>query len=82
MPPFTTDRWRLLSPYLDEALQMDADERSVWLASITARDTALAADLQILLAEHDTVNASRFLERPVRGPLDAIVEKALKKPAT
>jgi hypothetical protein len=80
VPPFTIDRWRLLSPYLDEALQMDTDERTTWLASIVARDASLAADLQMLLAEHDTLNASRFLERPVRGPLDEIAERALKKP--
>jgi hypothetical protein len=70
MPPLSTDQWRLLSPYLDEALGMDADERAAWLASMVARDASLAADLQLLLAEHDTLNASRFLERPLRHDYD------------
>ncbi len=70
MPPFSTERWRRLSPYLDEALEMTVAERAAWLASLFERDASLAADLQTLLAEHDTVSASRFLERPLRNDLD------------
>ena len=33
MPPISPDRWRALSPYLDEALEIAADERAAWLAS-------------------------------------------------
>jgi len=31
MPPFNADRWRVLSPYLDEALEIAPDERADWL---------------------------------------------------
>ena len=65
MPPISPDRWRTLSPYLDEALEMADAERVAWLASIRARDTTLATDLQILLAEQDAVHTSGFLERAV-----------------
>jgi eukaryotic-like serine/threonine-protein kinase len=65
MPPLNADRWRTLSPYLDEALEMTTRDRAAWLASISARDAALAADLKVLLAEHDVVHESRFLETPV-----------------
>jgi serine/threonine protein kinase/tetratricopeptide (TPR) repeat protein len=65
MAPLSGDRWRALSPYLDEALELPTADRAAWLASIFARDTGLAVDLQTLLAEHDRVHASRFLEQAV-----------------
>ena len=68
MPPFNADRWRVLSPYLDEALDIDPDERADWLASIAARDSVLADDLRSMLAQHRTVHESRFLERTVLDP--------------
>ena len=68
MPPFNADRWRVLSPYLDEALEIAPDERADWLASIAARDAALANDLRSMLAQHRTVHESRFLEGVVLDP--------------
>jgi tetratricopeptide (TPR) repeat protein len=65
MAPLSPDRWRALSPYLDEALEIPTGGRGAWLASIFARDPRLAADLQKLLAEHDVVHESGFLEEPV-----------------
>ena len=62
MTPLTPDRWRALSPYLDEALAMPADDRAAWLADIRARDVALAADLESLLADHEELQGSPFLE--------------------
>jgi serine/threonine protein kinase len=62
VPPLSPDRWRALSPYLDEALEITADRRAVWLASICARDAALGADLERLLTEHAALQQSRFLE--------------------
>jgi eukaryotic-like serine/threonine-protein kinase len=65
MPLFSPDRWRAVSPYLDEALEIAAEQRAEWLAAIRERDAALAADLQSLLADHDALNRSDFLERAV-----------------
>jgi serine/threonine protein kinase/Tfp pilus assembly protein PilF len=65
MPRLSADRWRTLSPFLDEALEIANGERAAWLASIRARDAVLAADLQLLLSEHDALNESRFLEGTV-----------------
>ena len=62
MPPLTPDRWRALSPYLDEALAMPAHNRAAWLADIRARDAALASDLESLLADHEELQESLFLE--------------------
>jgi eukaryotic-like serine/threonine-protein kinase len=63
--PLSTDRWRALSPYLDEALGVRTRNRGAWLESIFARDAGLARELQKLLAASDVIQGSRFLEEPV-----------------
>ena len=68
MPPFNADRWRVLSPYLDEALEIAPDERHACLSSIATRDATLADDLRKMLAQHRTVHQSGFLERAVLDP--------------
>jgi hypothetical protein len=65
-PPFSRDRWRALSRYLDEALETAPDRRAAWLAAICARDPALGADLTRLLAELEELQGSAFLERGLR----------------
>ena len=62
MPPISPERWRALSPYLDEALEIEAAEQDAWLASISARDPALANDLRSILSGHKAVHDSGFLE--------------------
>ena len=68
MPPISPDRWRVLSPYLDQGLELSPDRRAVWLASIGARDAALAAELQAMLSEHEAVHKEGFLDRAVLDP--------------
>jgi serine/threonine protein kinase/tetratricopeptide (TPR) repeat protein len=63
VPSLSPDRWRALSPYLDEALEITGDRRAAWLAAIRARDAALGADLETLLAEHEDLQEAGFLER-------------------
>jgi serine/threonine protein kinase/tetratricopeptide (TPR) repeat protein len=60
--PISADRWRALSPYLDEALDIDAAQRGEWLAAVSARDPRLADDLRSILAGHKAVHDSGFLE--------------------
>jgi serine/threonine protein kinase/tetratricopeptide (TPR) repeat protein len=67
--PVSPERWRVLSPYLDEALDVDVGQRGAWLAGIRSRDPQLAAELQMLLAEHQAINDTGFLEGSIR--LDA-----------
>jgi eukaryotic-like serine/threonine-protein kinase len=71
MPPINPDRWRVLSPYLDQALEIAADQHGAWLAALAARDSALAADLQAILSRHRAVHESHFLERAVLDPSTA-----------
>jgi serine/threonine-protein kinase len=62
MLPLSPDRWRVLSPYLDEALTMTRESRAAWLAAIRARDAALGADLERLLDEQEELRHSQFME--------------------
>jgi serine/threonine-protein kinase len=57
----------VLSPYLDEALALTDAHRATWLAAIAERDAALGAELESLLADHQHLQQSGFLEkaRPV-----------------
>jgi serine/threonine protein kinase/Tfp pilus assembly protein PilF len=71
------DRWRAVSPYLNEALEIASDERAAWLASIHARDAALADDLRTLLADHAALHESGFLERAVPLPSHAALSSSL-----
>src|SRR6185295_17199047 len=77
MPALNPDRWREVSPYLDEALEIAAEKRAAWLASIRAQDAALGEDLRALLEEHDAVHESRFLERAVPLPSHAAFSASL-----
>ena len=51
MPPLSAERWRAISPYLDQALDLPTADRAAWLESICARDAGLAVDLQTILAD-------------------------------
>ncbi len=62
MPPLSKERWRLASPALDAALDLPPEERAPFLATLRARDAALADDVADLLAKHDALARERFLE--------------------
>jgi len=59
------DRWQVVSPHLDRALDMTGEERAVWLAALRRDDPALAEDLEALLAESRALAKERFLEESV-----------------
>jgi hypothetical protein len=56
--------WHVASPYLDRALEMQDDERELWLASLAAEDPSLAELLRRLLEEQRALAAEHFLEQP------------------
>src|SRR5712692_5390571 len=62
MPAFSPEHWRVLSPYLDQALDISPEEREPWLASLREQNPALAAVLQTLLKEHHALGDERFLQ--------------------
>jgi len=62
-------RWKVLSRYLDEVLDLSSADRPGWLASLRTRDTVLADELEKLLAAYGRVEVEGFLERdPARWP--------------
>jgi len=72
MSTFSPEQWRILGPYLEQALEMGDRERAGWLASIRERDSTLAAQLASLLDEHERLSQEGFLENspaaPTNGP--------------
>ena len=72
MSPISPERWRALSPYLDQALELAADQRGDWLRGISARDAALASDLQAMLTQHDVVHEEKFMDRALLDPRSAL----------
>jgi hypothetical protein len=59
---FHGERWREISAHLDQALELSAEERPVWLETVRKKTPALAADLQDLLAEQQVLGKEGFLE--------------------
>ena len=68
MAPISPERWRALSPYLDQALDVPTAERAAWLAAITARDAGLGSELRAMLAQHDVADTDGFLDGAVLDP--------------
>jgi serine/threonine-protein kinase len=68
MSTFDPERWRILSPYLDQILDLPEDERAGWLAEQGKRDPELAADLQGLLDEHRALDGEQFLASGFGAP--------------
>jgi hypothetical protein len=51
MSKLSPDQWPVLSPRLDEALEMTEDQRSTWLSSLQTVNPILASQLELLLDE-------------------------------
>jgi len=62
MSKLSPDQWQALSPYLDRALELEDDDRSAWLAELRSESPAIAAQLEMLLAEQRALNQEGFLE--------------------
>jgi eukaryotic-like serine/threonine-protein kinase len=62
------DRWRVLAPLLDHALDLTGPERETWLAALRARAPHDASELERLLADDATGwLATTHRERSLRG---------------
>jgi eukaryotic-like serine/threonine-protein kinase len=59
------DRWQVVSPLLDRALELSVDERVGWLASLREKDPVLAAEVEALLEDARALDSKGFL---VHGP--------------
>jgi hypothetical protein len=57
--------WRLVSPLLDRALDLDSEGREGFLVQVRVERPELAALLEDLLAEYERVVREGFLETPL-----------------
>jgi serine/threonine-protein kinase len=62
MTRFSHENWPLLSPLLDEALELPPEAREAWLASHRITHPSLAAELEALLTGEDEVEREGFLD--------------------
>jgi serine/threonine protein kinase/tetratricopeptide (TPR) repeat protein len=81
MPRLDPDRWRLLTPHLDAALELTGPERARWLASLRARDPALADELHPLIAEYEALERENFIADVPEPPAESPVGSPAESPA-
>ena len=65
------DRWSAIAPHLDQALELEGEQRRAFLTSLREAHPALAADLELLLSENDDLAQRRFLEEAPPQPPQA-----------
>ena len=71
------DRWRVVSPHLERALDLPDEERGPWLASLREEDADLADDLAALLERHATLERQGFLEGAAPTPAPSLAGQTL-----
>jgi len=62
MSTVSPEQWRLLAPYLEQALEMSDEERAAWLDSFRKREPVLGVQLTSLLKEHEQLTEEGFLK--------------------
>ncbi len=68
--------WRQVSPYLDEALELEPEARAPWLAALEKAQPQVARELRELLTLHAANRASGFMERsPLSDEVSLIGQK-------
>jgi serine/threonine protein kinase len=68
MAVITRERWRVLEPLLDHALDLSSDEQTAWLADLRTTSPELAADLVSLLSGESAADLGGFLLEPLDVP--------------
>jgi len=63
------ERWLLVSPHLDQALELSGEERRRYLDGVASEDPALAADLELLLGEEPALHDEKYLEHDAQDLL-------------
>jgi tetratricopeptide (TPR) repeat protein len=59
------DRWRILEPLLDRALELSAEERAPWLEELRSESPDLAEELTSLLSGEEAADRRGFLSEPI-----------------
>ncbi|MCV2358197.1 protein kinase [Paucibacter sp. TC2R-5] len=69
-------RWPLLSPLLDELLDLPPEQRPARLQTLEAQDQELAADLRELLWRQDAMDAANYLATPALQTMETQQQQA------
>ena len=56
------DRWNELSPFLDQALDLEEGQKTAWFRDMSAARPDVANELQALLAQISSLDKRGFLE--------------------
>ena len=70
-------RWRLVSPHLDQVLELSGEARQWYLIDLASEDPALAADIELLLGEERALRDEKYLEHDVQEVFAGIAESPL-----
>jgi len=62
------ERWRILSPLLDQLLDLESAQRDAWLDELRRDDPCAAAELTSMLKEADAIHDRGYLEQAVEAP--------------
>ena len=63
------ERWGLIAPYLEQALDLPPEEREALLARLAIEQPTIAATLAELLADLKELEANKFLAEPLTDTL-------------
>jgi serine/threonine protein kinase/tetratricopeptide (TPR) repeat protein len=77
MRKLDSNLWRQVSPYLDEALELDPSAREPWLADLERERPEIAHELRKLLNLHAAVGSSSFLEGSLLSSDDSLIGKKI-----
>ena len=66
------DRWLVLEPLLDHALELTAAERESWLEGLRVQSPRLAVDLQSILEGEAAADADGFLSQSLGAELEGL----------
>ena len=80
-PPLTPERWRILEPLLDRALEAPPERRAAVVAELAGSDHALRDEVLALLEEGSASGAVPLLSRPASEVFHALVGRGTKRSA-
>jgi hypothetical protein len=70
-PEMDRQRWLAVSPYLDQALELPAEQVEGWLREIQSTEPLIAADVRRLVSVRTARAYASFLQTP--APLAAVI---------
>lgn len=74
MPTDEQKRWHEISPYLDDALDLEPIPREQWLRELDGREPAIAAAVRSLLTEREGPDGESLL---TEGRTAALIRRCL-----